>query len=240
MSVAMARVGALGIVMMVAACNDPAIELGRPPPIELSVIQATVRLYGSGAARVLRLAVARLAQGELQAVRAVISTADASKAGAARTRLIEDGIDPAAIVVRAGSDNVIVLTRFTANPTSCNAALTPGWLGDAADSVTSLGQCVQANNLGQMAVDPGDLVSPTPLAPSNGAVAARAVLDWEQGTGRSSAADAGSSNGSGGGASGGTGGTNAVGPTAATGDAPVVGQPAAGTSAANPLLKPSY
>ncbi len=152
------------------------------PAPALVVHQATIPLYGYQAARLLREQLAELRSlAHDGSLRARIETTNTAEADAARTHLVQDGVDPAAIVTRSGPDDVVVLTGVTATPADCGATLQPDWFGDVSTGITRLGRCIQADNLAGMADDPADLVAPTRREPADGAVAARSVLDWQRG-----------------------------------------------------------
>lgn len=240
-------VAVLCLLATVAGCDDPAIERGVPPILALNERSMSLPLYSYAAARRLREGINGLANGETGSLRASIRTESPAEAQAARVRLIENGIAPTSITVRAVPDNVVVVSRVTVRTTSCQAALRPGYLGDSANSVDSLGRCVQANNLAAMVADPAELVAPASLAPMDGAVAARAVLDWQKGVVKSPPSSENLNNGAG--QLGDTGSippTGAVGPTRsyasrADGSSPAPAQsaPASGaTPSNNPLLAP--
>lgn len=175
----------LPLLVILSGCDDPAYERGMPPPISLDQVKVEVPLFRYGVARLLRRAVGVLASdGHVQRLDAFIRTTSLPQRDATRAVLIQMGLDPARIQWSAQSGDVVVLTQTTAATVSCGAALRSDWQGDVGNSVTSLGTCIQANNLAEMVSDPRDLAKPVTLGPTNGAVAARAIRDWENGTDR--------------------------------------------------------
>jgi hypothetical protein len=218
--------GLLLAALGLGGCEDPAIEQGTPPPVTLAQTMVVVPMHRFGAGRLLWSRIAALApDGDEKTLNASIETLDPSLMKAARSRLIAFGLDPDRIVSLNRPDEVIVLTRTQAITTSCSAALHPGFFGDVDNSITSMGRCVQANNLAQMLVDPRDLAHPAHLGPTNGAVAARAVTQWEQGQVKQPQRTSLSS-GNGGDDAGGDGGTA---------EAPAAAAPAASPQSAPPL-----
>lgn len=217
------------LLLALAGCDDPALQRGVPPPIVIDQAQAVIPLYEFGAARVLRSQVAALgASGGVGRLDASIETLSKPEVEATRNLLLQLGLNPARITIRSEHHNVVVLTRNTTTVTSCGAALQPDWLGDVGNSVTSLGTCVQANNLARMIDDPRNLAVPVRLEPADGAVSALAVQRWEQGEVQQSPHTATSSGG------GGSGGGDAGG-----GGSPASSSAApqsAGAAAVNPLL----
>lgn len=177
----------LPLLAILSGCDDPAFERGTPPAISLDQSKAEVPLYRNGAARVLRQQVGAMApDGLVQQLDALIQTTNLAQRDATRALLIQMGLDPARIGWSAQPGDVVALTRTTPATTPCSAALKSDWQGDVANSITSLGTCVQANNLAEMVSDPRDLARPVALRPTNGAVAARAVQEWEQGAAKQS------------------------------------------------------
>lgn len=228
---------------LLAGCDDPALEQGTPPAIALSQTEAKVLLFRYGAGRVLRQQVMALASdGRIRDLDASIQTTSLPQRDATRALLIQLGLDPARISWRSYSDNVLVLTRTTAVTAPCGTALKSDWQGDVGNSITSLGTCVQANNLADMVSDPRDLAMPVTLAPTNGAVAARAVRNWENGSvkqppRRSLAGEDGGNGNADAGSGGGGGGSIPAGPAAG---AELSAAPAsAASSATDPLLSPA-
>ena len=225
-------IGGLGVGLL--GCNDPSVERGTPPTVALVPETVSIGLYGYGAALTLQAAIAGLAGPRgLGDVRATIDTVDRREAEAARVRLIDDGIQPASIRTEPASDNQIVLTRTVATVPDCARAMKPALFGDVSNSLDSLGRCVTADELAQSVVDPADLVHPVGLGPTDGAVAARAVLDWERGDNKQppsgqNGSDSGNGTSGGGGVSGGPPAPSAAGASAT----------APATDAANPLLAP--
>ena len=223
----------LAVVAALAGCDDPAAERGVPPPLAFDRSRVAVPLYSYGSARRLRSGINTLANGDMGSLRAMILTTDGSEARAARDRLIDDGIAPSAIMVRHVPDDLVVVTRTTVRGAPCRAAINPGWLGDAGNSLDSLGRCVQADNLAAMADDPADLVRPTRLGAGDGAVAAQAVLDWERGGTKSQAGAPGNAPGTGDADAGGSaGGATSLPATGSQSGA------AAAPAGANPLFAP--
>jgi len=219
--------------LLLAGCDDPALERGRPPAIALGQDEAEVPLFGPGAARVLRQQVTALApDGRKRDLDASIQTGSLTQRDAARALLIQMGLDPARISWRAESADRVVLMRTRATTTPCSTALASDWQGDVGNSITSLGSCVQGNNLAAMVSDPRDLASPVALAPTNGAVAARAVRSWENGTVKQPARR-GLTSEDGGNSDAGAGGGGSI-PAGAAAGSGVSGAPPSGS--ANPLL----
>ena len=240
----------LAAATSLGACVNEAAELGQPPPVELAVARRTLPLaLLEGQARTqaaLRAALSALG-GDGLGVRAYIQAAAAQDADAVRGALVGMNVDPARITIALSADAqrsmpVVTLTRSFAVTTDCNAAVAPAFRDDPTASLESIGDCVQADNLAAMLVDPGDLIKPPALAPADGAYLAAGVQAWRanrpaalQGS-STSGSDSSSSGGSYGGAgtaaatsgtSGGTGtGTSTLGTAA----------PAAATG--NPLLEP--
>lgn len=179
---------ALALALGAAGCVDVAAERGHPPPVVLSVARREVVVALRGDPRLLPAARARLHDavigvsggltGELGegpgsaqplAVRAHIRAATPGDADAVRRALLGLGVDPAHIVIEHAADApvllpTVVLTRTIAAVTDCAAAIAPGFHGDVAPSLDSLGRCLQQNNLAGMLVDPADLVDPPALA----------------------------------------------------------------------------
>ena len=173
---------ALFLLASLAGCDDPAIERGVAPPIAIDIDRAVIPLYRFAAGRVLRERVATLApQGDTGVLHARIETLNEAEAEAARDLLIRLGFDPVRIVIRATPANTVALSRIDVGVAPCSTALHADWLGDVRDSVTSLGTCVQTNNLAEMLDDPVDLIAPQRLGTADGAVSADAVHRWEQG-----------------------------------------------------------
>lgn len=212
------------LLLTLAGCDDPALQQGVPPPIVVDQSRAVIPLYEYGAVRVLRSQVAALRAGAgADRIDASIETLSQPETEATRDLLLQLGLNPAKITVRSEPGNVVVLTRDAATVASCGTALHSDWLGDVSNSITSLGACVQANNLAVMLDDPRDLVAPVRLEPADGAVSALAIQRWEQGDVKQPPRTSLSSGG--GGSAGGDG-------QAAAGTAPQ----SAGASPANPLL----
>ena len=170
------------LLLALAGCDDPALQRGVPPPIVLNQSRAVIPIYEYGAVRALRSQVVALSTGfGTDRLDASIETLSQPEIEATRDLLLQLGFNPARISVRNAPGNVVVLTRNTATVTSCGAALHPDWLDDVSNSITSLGTCVQANNLAGMLDDPRDLAAPVRLEPADGAVSALAIQRWEQG-----------------------------------------------------------
>lgn len=171
----------LAVLGLLGGCDDPALERGVPPPILLDQARIEVPLRSPyRATRLLRRELDALAPGGLvRQVDASIRTTNLSRRDATRAVLVQMGLDPDRIAWSARPDETVVLTRATAIVTPCGAGLRSDWQGDVGNSLTSLGTCVQANNLAEMVSDPRDLAKPVALGPTDGAVAAKAVQDWE-------------------------------------------------------------
>ncbi len=170
------------LLLALVGCDDPALQRGVPPLIVLNQSRAVIPLYEYGAARALRSQVVALRTGVgADRLDASIETLSQPEIEATRDLLLQLGFNPARISVRRHPDNIVVLTRNIATVTSCDAALHSDWLGDVSNSITSLGACVQANNLAGMVDDPRDLAAPAHLEPADGAVSALAIQRWEQG-----------------------------------------------------------
>ncbi|WP_218062153.1 hypothetical protein, partial [Endobacter medicaginis] len=169
--------------VLLCGCEDPARDRGTAPPIVVAQSQVAVPLHGYAPGRGLRRALASLTpDGNARLVDATVETVSGPQAASAKALLVELGLDPARIVWHGNAREDILLSRSTAQTLSCATAVRPGWLGDAQRSVQPLGECIQAAALAQMVADPGDLVHPVALGPTNGAVAARAVGQWQAGT----------------------------------------------------------
>ncbi len=176
------RWSAFLLVAGLAGCNDPASQLGTPPPIEIGQVRAVVPLYRHGAARTLRYQVATLAaDGDVNGLDAAIETLSRPQAEATRALLIQMGVDPAHIRILNQASDVAVLTRNVAAVASCGTALQSPGLRGVNDSITSLGRCVQATNLAGMIDHPSDLMVPAQLEPADGGVAALAIDRWRAG-----------------------------------------------------------
>jgi hypothetical protein len=220
----------LGAALLLAGCGDPALQRGVAPPLTLNQARAEVPLFRFGAGRLLRERVSEMAaDGAVRQLDASIQTANIPQRDATRALLIQMGLDPARISWTATPLDRIVLTRTDVVTLPCAAALRPDWIGDVGQSVTSLGTCVQANNLADMVSDPRDLAAPVRLQPSNGAVSARAVRRWEEGTVKQPPKTSPA------GEYGGGGGAPDAGPAAAPPPAAVPAQ-SSGAAAGNPLL----
>ena len=175
--------GCLLATTLLFGCEDPALDRGSAPPVVVAQSQVAVPLHGYAPARGLRQALASLTpDGNARLVDATVETVSGPQAASAKALLVELGLDPARIAWHGNAREDILLRRSTAQTLSCATAVRPGWLGDAQRSAQPLGECIQANALAQMVADPGDLVHPVPLGPTNGAVAARAVGQWQAGT----------------------------------------------------------
>ncbi|MCQ8239630.1 CpaD family pilus assembly lipoprotein [Rhizosaccharibacter radicis] len=248
-SLLMAMSSAALALPLLAGCDDPAYERGVPPAIALNQSRMEVPLFRYGAARLLRQQIGILApDGNIHQLDASIRTTSVSQRDATRAVLIQMGLDPSRIDWVPVSDNAVVLSRTRAVTTPCSTALKADWQGDVANSVTSLGTCVQANNLAQMVSDPRDLARPVTLGPNNGAVAARAVRDWENGEVRQPSrrgqagaegagdGDAGGGDGPGGGGGGGGGGAVSAIPAGPAAGAAIVAPAPAAAAGVNPLL----
>lgn len=228
---------------LLVGCNDPSLERGTPPAITLSQNKAEVSLFHVGAGRLLRQEVTALApDGQMSALDASIQTVSLPQRDATRASLIQIGLDPDRISWQAYPNNVVILTRTAAIVAPCGTALRSDWLGDVGNSITSLGTCVQANNLAGMVSDPRDLTMPVKLAPTNGAVAARAVRDWENGSVKQPAHSGGTGEDGGGGnpdaGGGGGGGSNSI-PSGPAAGAGLSTAPASTSGAGNPLFSSS-
>ncbi len=172
---------ALGLSPGLAGCVDEAVDLGQPPPVELTVArrELLVALHDDpklqpAARDQLRGVVAELGGAQPLAVRARILAASAGDADAVRRALLGFGLDPAHIVAQRvqGGRRLLArvqLTRSFASTADCNAAIAPARNGDIAPSLDSLQRCVEQNSLAAMLVDPADLVDPPDLAPADAA-----------------------------------------------------------------------
>ncbi len=166
-----------------AACNDPSIDLGAPPPVTLVEQRVVVPLHGGIERRALGNAVESLSGPQPDgSVRALVSVGDPRRAEAVRETLLGFGVSPALVSLAEGrGGDTVLLSRTRAHVVDCSSALAAGPDGGVSRSVTSLGACIQANALAAMVADPADLVSPPRLEPANGARAAQAVLRWQHG-----------------------------------------------------------
>lgn len=171
----------MALAAAVSGCVNEAAELGRPPPVALSLARRDVlvalhddpRLRPDARAQ-LGDAVASLGGPHPLAVRARIRAATAGDAEAVERALLGLGVDPARIVVErsvavARLLPLVMLTRTFAATTDCAEAVTPAFHGDVLPSLDSLGRCNQQNNLAAMLVDPADLVAPPALAAADAA-----------------------------------------------------------------------
>lgn len=196
----LARWSLLAPLLGLAACNDPSVDLGTPPPVTLVEQRIVVPLRGGVERPALRAAVAALDGSQSgSSIRAVVSAGQRSRADAVRTTLVGLGISSAHILFAGdpGRDTV-VLSRTAARLQDCSSALATSPDGGVSRSLLSLGSCVQANALASMLADPADLATPTRLLPANGARAAQTVLRWQQGGGaQSNAAPAAAAGGGG-------------------------------------------
>lgn len=188
-----------------AACNDPSIDLGTPPPVTLVEQRVVVPLHGGVERRALGNAVESLGGVPPDgSVRAVVSVGNPRRAEAVREALLRFGVSPALVTLAEGrGSDTVLLSRTKAHVQDCSSALVPSLDGGMSRSVTSLGTCIQANALAAMVADPADLAAPPRLEPANGARAAQAVLRWQDAGAVQSSGSA--SAGGGEGASGGAG-----------------------------------
>ena len=232
-------------LLWLSGCNDPTIDLGVPPPVTLVEQRIVVPLHGSVERRALEDAVETLGGPQRDgSVRAVVSVASPRRAEAVREALLRLGLSPALVsLAEARGSDTVLLSRTRAHVADCSSALATGPDGGVSRSVTSLGTCIQANNLAAMLVDPADLVSPPRLEPADGARAAQAVLRWRNGgaapAGGQASAGSGDEISSGGGggqapgqAGGGGAGGGLSGDMAGAGGSSL-GAPAAGAAGAN-------
>lgn len=166
-----------------AACNDPSVDLGTPPPVTLVEQRIVVPLHGGVERPALRAAVAALGRSQPDSsIRAVVSVGQPGRANAVRTALVGLGLSSAHILVAddPGRD-AVVLSRMGVRLQDCSSALATSPDGGVSRSLQSLGECVQANGLASMLADPADLASPPRFLPANGARAAQTVLRWQHG-----------------------------------------------------------
>lgn len=166
-----------------AACNDPSVDLGTPPPVTLVEQRIVVPLHGGVERPALRAAVAALGRSQPDSsIRAVVSVGQPGRANAVRTALVGLGLSSAHILVAddPGRD-AVVLSRMGVRLQDCSSALATSPDGGVSRSLQSLGECVQANGLASMLADPADLASPPRFLPANGARAAQTVLRWQRG-----------------------------------------------------------
>ncbi len=215
-----ARLSLLLPLLGLAACNDPSVDLGAPPPVTLVEQRIVVPLHGGVERPALRAAVATLGRSQPDSsIRAVVSVGQPGRANAVRTTLVGLGLSSAHILVADGPGrDAVVLSRVGVRLQDCSSALATSPDGGVSRSLQSLGECIQANALASMLADPADLASPPRFLPANGARAAQAVLRWQRGG--ASQSDAGPSASGGGGedaASGGQSGGQAGGASAAGG-----------------------
>lgn len=170
----------LALLANLAGCNDPAIDLGTPPPVTLSEQHVVVPL-GQGR-DALRNAVATLrGTGDTDAIRAQVDVADMRRAATIRATLIGLGLQPAKIEVASRGDDVVVLSRTQARVESCALSTTPSADGGIGRSTLSVGECVQANALASMLADPADLATPVRLSPADATRQVLAVQSYRQG-----------------------------------------------------------
>lgn len=228
-----------------AACNDPSVDLGAPPPVTLMEQRIVVPLRGGVERPALTAAVAALGRSQPDSsIRAVVSVGQPGRANAVRAALVGLGVSSAHILVADDPGrNAVVLSRTGVRLQDCSSALATSPDGGVSRSLQSLGECVQANALASMLADPADLASPPRFLPASGARAAQTVLRWQRagasqsdagpsasGGGGEDAAAGGQSGGQAGGASAGGG---LAGDTAGAGGSslPAPGAGAAGASA---------
>ena len=229
-----------------AACNDPSIDLGTPPPVTLVEQRVVVPLRGGIERQALRDAVESLSGPRPDgSVRAVVSVGEPRRAEAVQRALLGLGVSPSLVVLADGRGaDTVRLSRTRAHVEDCSSALAVSPDGGVSRSVTSLGTCIQANALASMVADPADLASPPRLEPANGARAAQAVLRWQrngaaQSDGQSSAGGGGEDAGSGGGglapgqAGGGVAAGGLSGDTAGAAGSPLAGPAATGAAGAS-------
>lgn len=178
-----------------AACNDPSVDLGTPPPVTLVEQRIVVPLRGGVERPALGAAVASLGGSQPDSsIRAVVSVEQPRRADAVRRALVGLGLSPALVTVAddRGSD-AVVLSRTKAHLEDCSSALATSPDGGVSRSLLSLGACIQANALASMLADPADLASPPKLEPASGARAAQAVLRWQGAGAQSNAPSSGGS-----------------------------------------------
>lgn len=169
------------------ACDDPAVERGRPPPLALVSSARSGSLDAKDDGRLLRRELAVLRGTGFGAVRARILTLSDARAAWAVAILSGAGLEPDRIVRIDDARERVVLIRTDTMPPDCRGALRPSWSGDVSNSLESLGQCVAAADLAGMVADPADLVQPAPPSPAEGAVAVPPVQALE-GVGQAPAA----------------------------------------------------
>lgn len=183
----MIRVAAVmaGLAMLLCGCVDGTADLGVSPPVRLTTLhrEITMRTFSGRVSQRLRRDIDALASGHVQAVRARIVARDVPQAERAREILIGMGLDPAHVTAaiepsRRASGTNIALTRTVAIGPDCAAAIEPAFPDDPGPSLFHLSQCVQANNLAAMVVDPADLVDPPRLGHADGAYLVNGVEAW--------------------------------------------------------------
>ena len=191
-----ARWSLLATLLGLAGCNDPSISLGTPPPVTLVEQHIVVPLRGGVERPALGAAIAALGRPKLgDSIRAVVSAGQPRQADAVRRTLIGLGLssDHVLVAVDPGRDTV-VLSRTGVRLQDCSSALATSPDGGVSRSLTSLGQCIQANALASMLADPADLASPARFLPASGTRAAQTVLRWQH-PGAAAGADAAPSGG---------------------------------------------
>lgn len=171
----------------IAGCDDPAINRGFVlPPLLTS--RSVVLPAPSSAGAPERSAVANAIAGLMtegpylpSSLDARIVTTSRRQMLAMRAELVGAGIDPSRIVQSASEPPAIVLTATRAHTPDCGASLAPNRVGDVANSLAVLGECVASNDLTRSLVNPADLYRPVPLEPYDGSQAVRAVSLFRHG-----------------------------------------------------------
>lgn len=179
---------AIGLAVLLSGCVNEAADLGQPVPLALTTVvrQVVVPVGPSRGGRLetaaLRRGVDDLAAGVPGAVRAEIVADSPGTAETVRRSLIGLGLDPARITsvasARARRGPEVVLSRTTAIPADCRAAVAPTFGHDPLPSLMNVAHCHQANDLAAMLVDPADLVAPPKLGQADGAYLADGVGSW--------------------------------------------------------------
>lgn len=167
----------LCLSLLAAGC-DESVDIGHPPPVLVQTNRRALSVRGASRAR-LEQAIDSLAYGDRSAVRAVVVARSVGDAEATRRTLIRLGLDPVQVVnsTRRGPSE-IVLTLAVALTAPCASAVEPTSFGDVGQSMRSLADCQQTNNLAQMVADPADLVAPRQLGPGDGAYLTEGVRAW--------------------------------------------------------------
>jgi type IV pilus biogenesis protein CpaD/CtpE len=206
MSSTFAAATAIILALSLSGCISESADIGRPPPVVLETPQLALdpltRPPRDAAARAkVRQALAEIGNGDIQSVRVRIYPRSARDGEGLRRMLVGIGVDPARLTMEPGRwpANRLVLTRAVAETAPCATAISPVDPDDPLPSLMSLAHCTQTNNLANMLVDPGDLVTPPRLSAEDGQFLVDGVESWRKNRSQGLPSQDGSASGGGGG-----------------------------------------